>query len=342
MSSQLTLDGVVDWFTRHQPLLLVTHVTPDGDGLGSQAGLYHSLTEAGMEVDILNHHAIPHKFRLLNENKIYHSLEEKHKLQRKYQGVIICDTNDWSRIGGMADILEKEGFSGSGDTVLYVDHHVLQDQSIQGYVREQSCATGELVYEIIEHLNLKKDKPLPLNFNAALGVYVAILTDTGSFQFHRTNKRVHDIAGACLTAGVIPYKVYTNVYGSAPYEKLLFEAEVYRQAKLTDCKRVIYVKIPKLLRDKYGMSIEDTQGLVGRLRMVRDVEICMLARDEDGKVKISLRSKGGGVEVIDIAKRFAGGGHRHAAGFMLPAPLDKALQTALDAILEQLGESKAS
>ena len=341
MSRQLTLDQVVGWISSHQPLLLVTHITPDGDGLGSQAGLYHSLAEAGMDIDILNHHKIPPKFELLNQDQIFQSIEEGQSLKKDYKGVIICDTNDWDRIGKVQPLLEKKGFKRNGANVLYVDHHVVQDKTLQGYTREEACATGELVFEIIEQINLKRTKPLPLNQKAALGVYVAILTDTGSFQFHRTNKRVHDIAGACLTAGVIPYEVYHEVYGSNPYEKLLFEAEVFSQAKLTNCKRVIYVKIPEKLRRKYGMSIEDTQGLVGRLRMVGGVEICMLAREEDDGIKVSLRSKGN-AQVISIAQKFGGGGHRHAAGCMLPGPIDTALQTVLDAVLEYLKESKAS
>jgi len=340
--NELTPKDTLDWLKAHQPLLLVTHVTPDGDGLGSEAALYFYLKKSGLEVSIFNQDLLPFRYEKFMQDGEFKSLKAGDKLEDKPKGVVILDTNDWLRIGKVGEILEKMGFNSQSDDVFFIDHHVIHEKGVNGYIRESACATGELVYDIIEEAQKQKGKqPSDMGYLSALGVYISILTDTGSFQFRRTTKKIHDIAGICLVAGVVPYEVYQQVYGSGSFNKLLFEAEVLQSTKMTDCGRVVYVKIPNTLRKKYGMTIEDTQGLVGRLRMIRNIDISMLAREEENGIKVSLRAQGD-YEVISIAQKFNGGGHRHAAGLFLKMTMEEAVEKVLEEILEYLGKIKVS
>jgi phosphoesterase RecJ-like protein len=255
---QLTLPSIIAWLKAHQPLLLTTHVVPDGDGLGSEAGLYYFLRSKGLDVQIFNEHAVHAKFSLLDADDDFQSIAQKSKLSVRPRGVVVVDTHDWSRIGRVGPMLTEAG--GTFD-VLYLDHHVLDsahasDKKSSAYMREEACATGELVYDVIEHWQKADGESMAdVSKAAMLGVYVALVTDTGAFQFRRTTPRTHEMAAACIRQGVQPYEVQQSLFGSGTYQKLLFEAEALSQTKISSCGRIAYLALPLKLQEKYAMAV---------------------------------------------------------------------------------------
>src|SRR5512134_1298248 len=310
-------------------ICLTTHVNPDGDGLGSEAGLAHLLRGAGFTVTVANSNQTPPRFRFLFEHLegVDRSAEAVKEIRRA-DAVIVMDISDLGRLGMLGDVVRERGVP-----VLCVDHHVSGGDLPPGprYVDPGAAATGELVWE------LAQANGWPLTREAARALYVAIMTDTGSFRFSNTHPRTLRIAAELLETGLDPEQMYLDVYANAPEGRPRLYAEALQTLVVEPEYGLAWVTVPPGALDRLGVSADDLDGVVEFPRSIQGVRMALLFREiGHGRIKVSLRSVGD-VDVAAFAKPFGGGGHTKAAGLSIEGSMGDVQGTVLEAARAYLG-----
>nr|MBA3555504.1 DHH family phosphoesterase [Gemmatimonadales bacterium] len=187
-----------------QRVCLTTHVNPDGDGLGSEAGLVRLLRDRGVDAVVTNPTPTPSRFSFLFDDiPGVDRTGEAVKELRKADLIIVLDISDLGRLGMLGETVRDRGVP-----VACIDHHVSSGVLPPGprYLDAAAAATGELIFEV------SLANGWPLTIEAACGLYVAILTDTGGFRFSNTRPRTLRVAAELLEAGVDPEQIYLEVY----------------------------------------------------------------------------------------------------------------------------------
>jgi phosphoesterase RecJ-like protein len=314
-----------------QRVCLTTHVNPDGDGLGSEAGLAHLLRDRGIDVVVTNPTPTPARFEFLFEDLpgVDRTTEAIRELQRA-DTIIVLDISDISRLGMLGETVRSRGVP-----VACVDHHVSEGVLPDGprYLDPGAAATGELIFE------LAAANGWPLTEEAARGLYVAILTDTGGFRFSNTRPRTLRVAAELLEAGVDPEQIYLEVYARAPEGRPRLFAEALQTLVVEPDYGLAWVTVPPGAIERLGVSSDDLEGVVEFPRSIEGVRMALLFREiSQGRVKVSLRSVGK-VDVAAFAKPFGGGGHTKAAGLALRGSLAEVQATVLTAARAYLAEN---
>lgn len=307
---------------------LTTHVNADGDGAGSEAGMWHVLAAQGLRPVIVNPTPFPERYAFLLEGATGadRSAKAVRELQRADM-VLVLDIADLGRLGHLAGVI--------GETTVPVgciDHHASDGTLPPGprLVDPAACATGELVYDFV------RTAGWTLTPAAARGLYVALLTDTGGFRFSNTSARTLQVAAHLLQHGVDAEEVYGRVYASAPEGRLRLVAEVLETLVVEVPPGLAWVTVPPGALERHGVGAEDLEGIVEFPRSVRGVRLALLFRLlGNGRVKVSFRSVGD-VNVQALAEEFGGGGHRKAAGASLEGSLADVQATVLDAARRSL------
>ena len=307
---------------------LTTHVNPDGDGLGSEAGLTHLLQALGVKVAITNPTPTPPRYDFL-----FRSLpgvdrsDEAVKEIRRADFIVVLDIGDLGRLGMLATAVKEQGVP-----VACIDHHVSGGILPEGprYVDPHAAATAALVYEIAVGNGWQ------LSREAARSLYVGILTDTGAFRFSNTDARTLRTAAALLETGLDPEGIYLDVYANAPEGRARLLAEALQTLVVEPDAGLAWVTIPPGALERHGVSPDDLDGVVEYPRSIAGVRMALLFRElASGRIKVSLRSVGD-VDVAAFAKPFGGGGHTKAAGVSIDGTLAQAHKVILAAAREYL------
>ncbi|HEX5385807.1 MAG TPA: bifunctional oligoribonuclease/PAP phosphatase NrnA [Gemmatimonadales bacterium] len=308
---------------------LTTHVNPDGDGLGSEAGLAHLLRARGLVVSVTNPTPTPPRYRFLFDDLpgVDHTADAVKEIRRA-DLVIVLDISDVGRLGMLSDAVRTRGVP-----VGCIDHHVSPGSLPDGprYVDPGAAATGELVYEIAVA------NGWPLTRAAAHGLYIAVLTDTGGFRFSNTRPRTLRVAADLLETGLDPENIYLEVYARAPEGRPRLFAEALQTLVVEPEIGLAWVTVPPGAIERLGVSSDDLDGVVEFPRSIEGVRMALLFREvSQGRIKVSLRSVGD-VDVAAFARPFGGGGHTKAAGLALAGSMAGVQHTILEAARAYLG-----
>jgi phosphoesterase RecJ-like protein len=314
-------------FRPGQRVCITTHVNPDGDGLGSEAGLAHLLKARGVDVRVTNPSPTPERYHFLFADLpgVDRTAEAVKELRRA-DLIVVLDIAEVGRLGMLSHtVLER------GVPVACVDHHVSQGHLPDGprYVDAEASATGELIFQ------LARANDWSLTPAAARALYVAILTDTGGFRFSNTRPAVLRTAAALLEVGLDPEQIYLQVYANAPEGRARLLAETL-QTLVVEEQGLAWVTVPPGALERLGATADDLDGIVEVPRSITGVRMALLFREiAAGRVKVSLRSVGT-VDVAAFAKPFGGGGHTKASGLSLEGSLAAVQAQVLAAAREYL------
>ena len=312
--------------------VLTTHLNADGDGAGCQAAVSSWLRANGTEAWIINPTPFPDTFRFLVEEPEWILAAGSPKARSACQRAdlaIVLDTGEVPRIGRIRDMIRHL-------PTLVIDHHPTGERPIGGMsLRDpDACATGELVYDVLQAAHV------PLADSALRGIYVAILTDTGSFRFTNATPAAHRIVAELIGQGVEPEDIYSRVYGAAPLRKYRLLEKALSTLGLDEDAGVAWMTIPDDAFKALGATAEDLEGMVDIPRGLDGVQVGLLfRRTSTGDVKISFRSNGP-VDVNELARRFGGGGHVRASGAIVRGPVDRAVEEVLAATREAMSACK--
>jgi phosphoesterase RecJ-like protein len=305
----------------HNRFVLTSHVNPDGDGLGSEVALAHYLESKGKQVSILNCSATPENYLFLHTlHPIFQFDPPRHEdIVENAEVIILLDANDPDRLSAMTPFIMK-----SHAVKVCIDHHPEPGEFADLYLLdEQSPATGEIIYNFISLAGGTIDRV------AATALYTAIMTDTGSFRYQKTDSEVHTIVAHLLQAGADPVVIYEQVYErtSAKRTRLLGMALANLQT-LYDGK-LAYIILTHEMFETTGTTEEDTDAFVPYTLTIDGVQIGLMFSEMDNIVKVSFRSKGD-IAINELAKEFGGNGHKNAAGARIPnVKLDDVVHQAL-------------
>lgn len=304
--------AVVAVLTQARHVVLTTHVNADGDGIGSEIGLWHLLKARGIQATIANPTRIPGRFDFLIPDGADASDHAVKEIERA-DVVAVLDVGDLTRLGELAAAVRKR------DTPLVcIDHHVGPVMLPEGpcLIAPEATATAELVFDLATAAGWA------LSPQTARALYVGLLTDTGGFRFSNTTARALRVAAALLEHGVDPESIYAAVYASAPEGRVRLLAEVLQTLVVEPEIGLAWVSVPPDALRRHETTADDLDGIVEFPRSIAGVRLALMFRQigNGGRVKISLRSMGE-VDVAELAHQFGGGGHHRAAGASLAGSL---------------------
>jgi bifunctional oligoribonuclease and PAP phosphatase NrnA len=324
-----------EFLARHRSFLLTTHVNPDGDGLGSEAAVALWLGAAGKRVAILNDSPVPDAFDFLTRHTPMDTFDPAVADRRftEADAVIVLDTSNRQRIGRVAPLLDQYPIP-----VAVVDHHVTHARGFGqvNVIEAEASATGEIVFDLI------RESGFGVTHDIAEALYVALMTDTGSFRFSNTDTHAHRMAAELLSHGLEPQRLHAMVHSRASAGRLRFFGEVLSALELQCDGRLVILEASPEQFQKHGLVGADTDGLVDFPRTIAGAEVVVLFSEvEPGKVKVSMRSTGR-VSVDGVAGSLGGGGHAHAAGVLLRGSREQARGRILPELERLIGEITAS
>jgi phosphoesterase RecJ-like protein len=285
--------------------LITSHARPDGDSIGSQLAMAFALDALGKEVRIVNADAAPEHygdFPGMERIEVAADAGSVHA-----DAVIVMECSDLARTGVAG--LDRE-------FLINIDHHA--GNRMYGALNwhdETAAACGEMVFDLIQALGV------PLSFEIATHIYLAILTDTGSFHHSNITPRTFDICRQTVEAGVNPAVMARRVFDSNSFGKLKLIGALLDRMELVDDGRLAVLYLDDAMLEATGSTHNDTEGLINLPLTAREIQaVVFFKATTDGDVRVSMRSKYD-VDVRKVASEFGGGGHKNASGFTVAGPL---------------------
>lgn len=293
---------IIETLRDEESFYLISHMLPDGDSVGSLLAMGEALQKMGKEVRLFAPGNIPFKYRYLNN-----SVSVEHEVIDNDPDItmIVLDSSDVDRLGDFKDMVLKS------KTIINIDHHVTnQHFGTLNLVDPEAAATGEIIYNLLEELQVT------LNKSIAESLYVAISTDTGSFKYENTTAKTHRVVSSLLEYDLNPGAISQRIFDvrSLPFFILLKEA--LSSIELYEGRKIAVMTMSKDLRERTGATTDDLEGIVNYTRNIEGVELGILFYVESAsELKVGFRSKE--LDVSELAGRLNGGGHIRAAGCRL-------------------------
>ena len=314
MSKNCSLAETGDMLKAAQKLVIVSHVSPDGDTLGSSLALMHALCMLGKEVIMNVDDDISTVYSFLPGIAEYRRFAPEESVDADL--LVIVDASSADRAGNALDVVKSPA-------VLNIDHHKTNTRFADYlYLDSDAAATAEIIYSLLLEMGIK------LTRDIATCIYEGIYTDTGSFKYSNTTSNTLKTAADLLKYGVNPSLISDNMELKSRSQVEMLRKVLETLTFLKDGK-IAYIEIPLEL---YDHNVE-TDTFISYPRYVEGVEIALLFKQvEENLTRVSFRSKE--IDVAKIALSFGGGGHKKAAGCSIYAPLKEAEKVILEAVGE--------
>lgn len=316
--------SLLDLLKSRERFVLTSHVRPDCDALGSELGLAGILTAIGKNVRIVNAQATPPSLAWIDPTGRLESLAGGVKPADLADRdlLVVLDTSAFAQLGAMADVAKS-----MRDRVLVIDHHVSEDDLCDMWFKDTAAeATARIVYEIGLRLRVPFTEPI------ATPIYAGLSTDTGGFRFPSTSAETFRVAGRLVDAGASPPAVYREIFEQDSLARIHLVGRTLAGAKPAHDGKVIYSTVRQSDIKEVNALPSDTEDLVNLTLAVKGTEVAVILIEQpDARVKVSFRSRGK-VDCNLLAATFNGGGHKAAAGAILPGPFDEALAKVTAAV----------
>jgi phosphoesterase RecJ-like protein len=317
-----------EYLNQPRKAIILTHVKPDADALGSSLGLARYLKKKGHSVQVITPSDYPDFLGWMpgNNEVVIFQKEKPQTAQRliTQADIVFClDFSSLNRINELGEMVRA-----SGAKKVLIDHH-LEPEKFADFEQwdDTAASTAELVYQLIDQLGDKDLIDAPL----ADCLYAGIMTDTGGFRHSNTNYKVFNIAGALVASGADPSKVSKLIYDTNTVERLRLMGYVLSEKlQVLPEYRTAYITLSAEDLKKFASQTGDTEGLVNYGLSIKGIKLSVLLSDRKENIKLSFRSLGD-FSVNDLARKyFNGGGHRNAAGGQTNLTLEQTLQKFLE------------
>ena len=325
------MKAVIDAIRKNKKFVITAHVNLEGDSLGSQLAMKELLTGMGKEALILDDDRVPDHYKFLPKaDEVSNDLN----IDKDFDAAIVLDCPTLKRTGKVGKIIKDKAM-----LVINIDHHISNEKFGDiNWVDPHASSAGEMVYRLYKESGVKMTKEV------ALSLYIAILTDTGSFNYDNTSSVTHEIAGELLGYGLDPALVSESVYERRSIEDIRLLALVLDTLKVNKDGTIGYMEVTKEMLEKTGADIAKSEGLINYARSIDKVKVAVLFKEdpkEKNRINISFRSKGNGetIDVNKIASLFGGGGHTKASGCIITGSLEAAEKKVLARVEEVLKQA---
>jgi bifunctional oligoribonuclease and PAP phosphatase NrnA len=326
------LEAIADALRGHDRFLVVTHENPDGDALGSLLATTLTLRELGKDVVMFlaGSAPLPHEYGFMQLDGLVRVLPDD--MEERVLVAVDCAKAD--RIGPDLAPVER------ATLVLDIDHH--HDNSRFGdanLVVADASSTGEVLRDVIRELGVELTPEL------AEPLYIALVTDTGRFQYSNTTPKALRLAAELVDAGADVHAVFQQVYESVEFAKLKLLARALERARVLEGGRIVVSHLVRTDFAEVGAVEPYSEGIIDYLRAVEGCELAALIREpprDDGPTRrVSLRASVDELDVSAIARLFGGGGHRQAAGFSSDASIEEITELIRQGFVAQRGSASA-
>ena len=318
------LSQVVELIENKQDFAITTHIKPDGDGVGSSLGLCWLLRSLGKSAEVVVRGEIPLAYRSLPGAGEIRDIE---RIEKKYDAVFVIECSD----------LQRPGIAGLDDQfTVNIDHHATSDHfGSVNWIDSTASAVGEMIYNLVKAIGGRVTREI------AECVYMALVTDTGSFHFSNTTDRTLKVASELIKAGAKPAEISEAVYNNYPWSRIELMRQVLGTVKRDASGKVASLRQTLAMREQAGAVDGDNNGFVNIPLAARDILACVYMREiGDNVYRVSLRSKGD-INVAAVAERWGGGGHRNAAGLRIEGDWDTAEADLVEAVRDAVEQAEA-
>lgn len=291
------LSQVVELIENKQKFGITTHIKPDGDGVGSSLGLCWLLRSLGKSAEVIVRGDVPVSYRSLPGAD---EIRDVVSIDKKYDAIFVIECSN----------IDRPGINGlAGEFTVNIDHHATSEHfGTINWIDSTASAVGEMIYNLCKAIGGRVTKEI------AECVYMALVTDTGSFHFPNTTDRTLKVASELVKAGARPAEISEAVYNNYPWSRVELMRHVVATIKRHDNGRIATMRQTLEMRERAGAVDGDNNGFVNIPLAARDVLASIYMREvAEGKYRVSLRSKGD-INVARVAEKFGGGGHNNAAG----------------------------
>ncbi len=313
------LSQVVELIEAKSRFAITSHIRPDGDSLGSSLGLYWLLRALDKEAEVIMRDPVPHSYQKLPGAEL---VRVTPKVDRPYDAVFVIECSDITR----PDLIDLDR-----QFVVNIDHH--STTALFGsinWIDSTASAVGEMIYNLCKAIGVRVTREI------AECAYTALVTDTGSFHFSNTTERTFKVASELVRAGVKPAKISQAVFSNYPWSKIELMSAVLSTVRRDASGRVACLRQTLDMQAEANASDQDADGFVNYPLSCGEVDaVAFLKESAPGVYRVSLRSKGD-VNVARIAEKFAGGGHRNAAGCTLYGSWDDAENSIVPLLVDEV------
>jgi bifunctional oligoribonuclease and PAP phosphatase NrnA len=323
MSSRFT--AIAEALQSFQKILVISHVRPDGDAIGSQLALALSLREVGKDVSAWNEDGMPSNLKFLSGSELITVPPSQPVV---FDLTIAVDTATKQRLGSALNSIARTS------CWINIDHHASNPgYGDLNYLDVSSPATGQIIYELI------KEQTLPLNLAIGDALFTAISTDTGSFRYANTTRRTFEVAADLLTLGVNSGELSRKIYESYPKRRLLVLGELLERASFDSGDQIASMSLTLEQKKRLGIQPEDIDGLIDSIRSIDTVQVAVFFEElEEERVRLSMRSKDPRIDVNRVCQAWGGGGHALAAGARIRGTLSETRHKVLEQVIDEVGQ----
>jgi len=308
----------------HQRFLLVSHIRPDCDALGSELGMAAVLESLGKTVCIVNGQPTPPNLAFIDPKKRIDVIGQSIQAAElaDIEALLILDTSAWAQLGPMSDFIRT--FPGKK---VVIDHHVSEDDlGAEPFKDVTAEATGRLVVEAAVALGVKLTREM------ATPLFAAVATDTGWFRFASASAGTYRVAEKLIDAGADPAAIYNALYEQDTLGRMRLRGVILSHIETELSGRLAYTYVLKEDFARTNALPSDTEDVINALLAIGGTQVAVIfVEQQSGGFKISFRSRSN-VDCSKLAEKWGGGGHKAAAGAFVKGTLAEVRPIVLDAI----------
>jgi phosphoesterase RecJ-like protein len=320
------LDEVIAVLQEKKTFLIVGHVNPEGDAIGSAVALALALRNMGKKAEVINRDPLPRQLDFLSYQGIF---SQRSSITEAVDVMVVVDCGDLKRTGFF-----EEGPPPIG-ILVNIDHHITNPRfGDVHWVVPEATATGEMVYDLLKRMQVRITPPI------ATALYTALLSDTGAFRYANTNGKSLRIGAELIESGAEPAIIARGLFEILRPEKLKLLGDVLAHMGLSADKKVAWLEVTQAQLEKTNTIEADTEDFIDYPRLIKGVEAAVFFREVNSRqYKISLRSEGK-VDVSALAMQWGGGGHRNAAGCTIAGSGEEIKKRVLSSIQEAVSAAE--
>ena len=304
--------------------IVTSHISPDGDNIGSTLSMYYALNTLGKNVYYVLDDNPPQNLKFLVQDI---NILKSEEVNLNDYNIIALDCGDKNRICLSQDLIDN------AKSIICIDHHASNDYYGDfNYVDIEASSTCELVYNLLVEYEKVENRNI-IDENIATCLYTGLVTDTGNFVYSNTHPSSFEMAKELLLKGAKKDTIIQRVFQSNPYNYYKLLGEALNTLDIVDGK-IASIMINKDMLKRNVISFNDVDGITPYTRDIEGVEVGILLKEKkENEVKVSLRSKSY-IDVSKIAQSFGGGGHIRAAGCTIYSSIEEAKKQIVDAVVK--------
>jgi phosphoesterase RecJ-like protein len=319
-----TFEEIITVINQHQRFIILSHIRPDGDAIGSTIALGSTLEAMGKEVTYINEDGVPESLAFLPGSD---KVKQPTNVVLDVEVAIAVDCGNKPRLG-------EKALKMAANVKLWIniDHHKSNPgYGDLNYIDANSPATGQIIYQMIT------EQGLTLTDIARDSIYVAVSTDTGSFQYSGTTAATYELAANLVNRGLDIGKINEQIYDSFPYRRVALTRELLNTLEISPSGEIADWQLLKKVKHAHDLQPDDSEGLIDMIRSIQGVNVALFFEElMDDSIRVSIRAKTGSIDACEIAQIFGGGGHAKAAGIRMSGPIAKARVAVISEVTKHL------